>query len=153
MSSVHFQLGTINTHHLSLCLFPCFLSLSYQITAKCEKNNTAFCSFDITDICIGQLPACFNWISVTFMHLHVCTRTRGGSLTFFTFESMTEDVLQDRNKVNKLWRWVIYCLKTGAVQQSLHWKPEHKRRWIRQLHQYIHIVTGGISAWALRLYI
>lgn len=52
-------------------------------------------------------------------------------LYVFTFESMTEDVFQDGNKINEPWTWVIYRLKTGAVQQSLHWKPAHKicRRW------------------------
>lgn len=49
-----------------------------------------------------------------------------------TFESMAEDVLQDGNKVNELWRWVIYGLETGVVKQSLHWKPEHKK----QIHGY-----------------
>lgn len=42
-----------------------------------------------------------------------------------TFESMAEDVLQDGNEVNQLRRGVIYRLETGAVQQSLHWKPGH----------------------------
>lgn len=42
------------------------------------------------------------------------------AVNVFTFESMTEDVLQDGNKVDELWRRVIYCLRTGAVQQSLY---------------------------------
>lgn len=44
----------------------------------------------------------------------------------FTFEAMTEDLLQDGNKVNELLRSVVDRLKTGAVQQSLHGKPESK---------------------------
>lgn len=45
----------------------------------------------------------------------------------FTFEPVTEDVLQNGHKVDELWRRVIYRLGTAAVQQSLDRKPEHMK--------------------------
>lgn len=42
-----------------------------------------------------------------------------------TFEAVAEDVLQDRDEVEKLWRRVIQRFRVGAVQQSLHGKPAH----------------------------
>lgn len=78
-------------------------------------------------------------------------RKRPTLLRFFTFESMAEDLLQDGNKVDELWRRVIYCLKTGAVKQSLHWKPVKgkKSKWAIShflvqalkgtLHEFFHI--------------
>lgn len=46
------------------------------------------------------------------------------SEALLTFKPMTEDVLQDGNKVNELWRRVIYCFETGAIQQGLHGKSK-----------------------------
>lgn len=43
----------------------------------------------------------------------------------FTFEAVTEDVLQDGDKVKELWRRVVQRFGVGAIQQSLHGKPAH----------------------------
>lgn len=71
------------------------------------------------------LPHTFTWFllaldtCVIFCLFSVCP-WKTLSETSLTFKSMTEDVLQNGNKVNELWRRVIYCFKTGAIQQSLH---------------------------------
>lgn len=45
----------------------------------------------------------------------------------FTFEAVTEDVLQDGNKVKELRGRIIYCFRAGAVQQSLYRKPAPRK--------------------------
>ena len=45
---------------------------------------------------------------------------------YVTFEPVTENVLQDGNKIDKFWRRIIYRLETRAVEQGLHRKPENE---------------------------
>ena len=45
---------------------------------------------------------------------------------YVTFEPVTENVLQDGNKIDKLWRRIVYRLETRAVKQGLHRKPGYE---------------------------
>lgn len=48
-----------------------------------------------------------------------------GRVRCLTFETVAEDVLQDGDKVEELWRRVVQRFRVGAVQQSLDGEPAH----------------------------
>lgn len=75
--------------------------------------------FDVTS-CVICAAACCGQDAPQKRRIAVCVHVnekRAGQV--FTFEPVTEDVLQNGHKVDELWRRVIYCLGTAAVQQSL----------------------------------
>ena len=66
-------------------------------------------------------------------------KDRSWSGLYVTFEPVTENVLQDGNKIYKLWRRIVYRLETRAVKQGLHRKPGYENITGPACYKAVHV--------------